>query len=353
MEFFAAFDTWLQAQLAGYIGERTAQLAALLEPFVAACAVLYVLVWGWLQLTGRIDQPVLEGAKRIVVLATVLGLSLGLWSYNELFVDTFIEGPRTIAGALAAGGLASTVGIADTVLAEGITVGENLFKQAGVIDGNFGYYVAAAIVYGVIVVTAGYAAFLDALARIALTVILALGPLFLAALLFDSTKRFFEAWVAQLANYGLVAILTGAVAGLLMQVVRTEATEMAAQGTGIEIAQIVPLVVACVLVLLVMRQVMPIAAGLASGVALASSGVISMALAWTLGRTARFATGLTDGQTSRWDPASRRAGYYAAAPVRAALSRPAAYVRGATREATNVAASRLRPRNEIRRTPPK
>lgn len=353
MEFFAAFDAWLQAQLAGYIGERTAQLAALLEPFVAACSVLYVLVWGWLQLTGRIEQPVLEGAKRIVVLAAVLGLSLGLWSYNELFVDTFIEGPRTVATALASGGLPSTIGIADTVLAEGITVGENLFRQAGVIDGNFGYYLAAALVYGVVVVTAGYAAFLDALARIALTVILALGPLFLAALLFDSTRRFFEAWVAQLANYALVAILTGAVAGLLMQVVRTEATEMAALGTAVEIAQIVPLVVACVLILLVMRQVMPIAAGLASGVALASSGVVSMALGWTLGRTARFARGMTDSQTSRWDPMSRRLGYYAATPARMALARPAAYLRQSAGQATGAAASRLRPRNEIRRAPPK
>jgi type IV secretion system protein VirB6 len=203
-----------------------------------------------------------------------------------------------------------------------------------------------------VVITAGYAAFLDALARIALTVILALGPLFLVALLFDSTKRFFEAWIAQLANYGLVAILTGAVAGLLMQVVRTEATAMAALGTGIEIAEIIPLIVACVLILLVMRQVMPIAAGLASGVALASSGVVSMALGWALGRTARFGRGLTDSQTSRWDPASRRLGYYAAAPARVALARPTAYVRQSVREAAGLASSHLRPRNEIRRAPP-
>ena len=351
MDFFAAFDTWLQAQLAGYIGDRTAQLAALLEPFVAACAVLYVLVWGWLQLTGRIDQPVMEGAKRIVVLAAVLGLSLGLWSYNALFVDTFIEGPRVIATALAAGGVASTVGIADTVLAEGITVGENLFRQAGLFDGNFGFYLVATVVYGAVVITAGYAAFLDALARIALTVILALGPLFLAALMFDSTKRFFEAWVAQLANYGLVAILTGAVAGLLLQIVRTEATELAALGTAVQIAQVVPLLVACVLILLVMRQVMPIAAGLASGVAIASSGVVSTALAWSLGRTARFGRGMTDRETSRWDPMSRRLGYYTAAPARLALSAASARLSGESR--MRATSSFLKPRNEIRREPPR
>jgi type IV secretion system protein VirB6 len=353
MEFFAAFDRWLQTQLATYIADRTATLAALLEPFAAACAVLYVMVWGWMQLSGRIEQPVLEGAKRIVVLAAVLGFALHLWSYNAFFVDTFMDSPRAIATALAANGATTTIGAADTVLAEGVTVGENLFRQAGIIDGNFGFYLAAGLVYVVVVITAGYAAFLDALARIALTVILALGPLFLIALLFDSTRRFFEAWVAQLANYGLVAILTGAVAGLLMQVIRREATELAALGTGIEVAQVVPLVVGCVLILLVMRQVMPIAAGLSSGVALASMGVVSTALAWSLGRSARFTRGLTDSQTSRWDPASRRLGYYVGMPVRGALSYPASRLKEQARAAGAAAGRTLRPRNEIRRAPPR
>lgn len=345
MGFFAAFDTWLQAQLATYIATRAAQLAALVEPLLAACAVLYVMVWGWLQLTGRIEQPVMEAARRIVILAAVFGTAVHLWSYNAYFVDTFMDSPRVVATALAAGGAPGTIGVADTVLTEGATVAENLLKQAGVLSGNFGFYLVGGFVYLVIGLTAGYAAFLDALARIALTVILALGPLFLVSLLFDSTRRFFEAWVAQLANYGLVAILTGAIAGLLMQIVRTEATEMAALGTGVEIAQVVPLMVACLLVLLVLRQVLPIAAGLSSGVALASMGVVSHALAWGLGRTARFSRGLTDSQTSRWDPASRRLGYLVATPLRAGA-------RGALAAAARGSAPILRPRNEIRKVRP-
>ncbi|MFM1990382.1 MAG: hypothetical protein RJA99_3339 [Pseudomonadota bacterium] len=353
MNFFAAFDTWLQAQLATYVATKTAALAALLEPFAAACAVLYVMVWGWLQLSGRIDQPILEGAKRIVILAAVLGLSLQLWSFNAFFVDTFMTAPRELATALAAGADAGTVGVADTVLIEGATVGENLFKKGGVLSGNVGFYIASFIVYGAIGITAGYAAFLDALSRIAISLILALGPLFLIGLLFDATRRFFEAWIAQLSNYGLVAILTGAVAGLLLQIVRTEATQLSALGTDVQIAQIVPLLVACVLVLLVMRQIMPIAAGLSSGVALASMGVVSMAIAWTLGRTGRFTRGAFDSQTSRWDPISRKAGYWTAAPLRLALRTPVARAGESARAAGRAALRTLRPRNEIRRATPR
>jgi len=75
--------------------------------------------------------------------------------------------------------------------------------------------------------TAIYAMFLLALSKIALSILLALGPLFIALLFFETTKRFFEAWVAQLANYAFVALLTVLVAALMMQVVATAAQQAA------------------------------------------------------------------------------------------------------------------------------
>ncbi len=60
---------------------------------------------------------------------------------------------------------------------------------------------------------------------------------------------------------------------------------------------------------------MPMAAGLASGLALSSFGIVSAAIMWGLGRfgrgTGQFARGLLlDRETTRWDSLSRKAGYY-------------------------------------------
>ena len=68
------------------------------------------------------------------------------------------------------------------------------------------------------------------------------------------------------------------------------------------------------LVFLVMRQVMPMAAGLASGLALSTFGTASALAAWGLGKTSRTASDFTRGfaldrETTRWDPLSRKAGY--------------------------------------------
>ena len=48
-----------------YIGDNTARLASVLEPAVVTLATLYVMGWGYLQLTGKIDRAIDAGLKRI------------------------------------------------------------------------------------------------------------------------------------------------------------------------------------------------------------------------------------------------------------------------------------------------
>jgi len=97
--------------------------------------------------------------------------------------------------------------------------------------------------------------------------------------------------------------------------VSTAAQQAASSGGGIQIAQAVRVCMAAGLTFLVMRQVMPMAAGLASGLALSSFGMVSAALAWGFGGATRnsnqFLRGLlVDRETTRWDGASRKSGYY-------------------------------------------
>lgn len=312
MGFFATFSAWLDGILASYVGENTARVASLLEPAVLTLAIVYVMIWGYLQLTGQIEQPFVDGLKRIFVLAVVLGGSLHLWLYHTLIVDTFFTAP----GQLAAGvlGAYDPVGIIDQIIFSGGDAASLLIQKGGIFHGDFSYYIAGFAIYAIVGLTAIYAMFLLALSKIALSILLALGPLFIALLFFETTKRFFQAWVSQLANYAFVTLLTVLVAALMMQVVATAAQQAADQGGGIRIADAVRVCMASGLTFLVMRQVTPMAAGLASGLALSSFNVVSAALAWGLGKATRntgdFARGLTDRETRRSDSFSRKAGYY-------------------------------------------
>ena len=287
MGFFATFWSWLNAQLATYIGDNTARLAAVLEPAVVTLATVYVMAWGYLHLTGRIEEPFSTGLKRIIVLAVILAVSLRLWLYNTVIVDTFYRAPAQVAAAVV--GSSDPVGTIDKIWDNGGAVAGTLWAKGGVLSGDFGFYLAGAVVWFLVGILCVYAMFLIALSSIALAVLLALGPLFIPLALFDGTRRLFAAWISQLATYGLITILTVMVGALLLQIVQSYAAQTAARGTGVLTVDALDMVLVAALVFLVLRQIMPIAAGLGGGLALSSFSAASRAAAWGVRRAGRVA----------------------------------------------------------------
>lgn len=275
MGFFATFWAWLNGQMANYIGDNTARLATALEPAIVTLATIYVMAWGYLQLTGRIEEPVAAGLKRMLVVALVLGVGLRLWLYNSLIVDTFYTAPAQLAAAVV--GSSDPVSTIDAIWERGGSVAGTLWSK-GSESWDVGFHIAGAVVWCFVGMLCVYAMFLIALSNIALAVLLALGPLFIATLFFDSTRRLFIAWIAQLTNYALITVLTVLVAALLLQVVQSYAVQTAALGTAVLTVDALHMVLIAVLVFLVLRQVMPIAAGLAGGAAMSSTGLVSRGL---------------------------------------------------------------------------
>ena len=287
MGFFATFWAWLNGELASYIGANTALVAEALQPAIVTLATLYVMVWGYLQLTGRVEEPLVAGLRRLITVAVVLGCAVQLWLYNSVIVDTFYRAPAQLAAAIV--GSRDPVATIDTVWDRGGAVAGFLWSNGGVFRGDFGFYLAGAVVWALMGLLCVYTMFLIALSGIALAVLLALGPLFLALLLFDATRRFFEAWLAQLANYALITILTVLVTALLLQIVESYAEQTAARGAAVLTVDALDMVLVAVLVFLLLRQVMPIAAALAGGMALSTFGSVSRLVAWGMDRSLRLA----------------------------------------------------------------
>jgi type IV secretion system protein VirB6 len=73
---------------------------------------------------------------------------------------------------------------------------------------------------------------------------------------------------------------------------------------------------------------MPMAAGLASGIALNSFGVVSASVGAGVRALDQFTRGIAmDRETSRWDPLSRKAGYALQRGVRGAVGSAARWTR--------------------------
>jgi type IV secretion system protein VirB6 len=273
MGFFATFSSWLDAQLSNYIGNNTALLSAALEPALVTLGSVYVMFWGYLQLTGKIEEPFIAGLRRIMLLVVVMGCALQLWLYNTVIVDTFYNAPAQLAAAVA--GAASPVSTLDAVWQAAGTVAGELWSRGGIWKDGVGFYIAGILVWIIMGLVCCYAMFLIALSKIALAVLLALGPLFIIFRLFEGTRRLFDAWLMQLANYGFITVLTVMLGALLLSLIQSYATQTAARGSALATVDALDMLLAAVIVLLVLRQIMPIAAGLAGGSALSTMGVWS------------------------------------------------------------------------------
>src|ERR1700691_5894143 len=324
MGFFATFWSWLNGQLATYIGDNTARLASVLEPTVVTLATIYVMAWGYLHLMGKIDEPIVAGLKRICMVALILGVGLRLCLYNTVIVDTFYNAPAQLAAAMV--GSSDPVSTIDTIWESGGAVGGALWNKASTpwSMSDIVFSIAGAIVFCLMAVLCVYAMFLIALSSIALAVLLALGPLFVALLFFDATRRVFVAWIAQLTNYALITVLTVMVAALLLRIVQSYAAQTAARGTAILTVDALHMVLVALLVFLVLRQIMPIASGLAGGASLNSFGFVSRSVSgglraagWWLGRGGNGA-----------QSAAEKAEEYAAPRIFGAVSGAATDVRG-------------------------
>jgi len=307
---FQSFWTWLAARLSAYISVHVASTAAVIEPAAVTAGVIYVMVWGYLQLRGQVDEPIITGVVRLLTLVVVFGVALHLWLYHSLIVDTFFTAPAALAAALVGAG--DPVAMIDSIWDRGGAVAASLWDKGGMLSGEMGFYLAALAVYILVGLVCVYTMFLIALSRVALAVLLAIGPLFIVLTLFNATRRYFDAWLHELANYALVTILTMLVAALMLDLVETYAEQTAARGSAILTVDALNLVLVAGLVALVMRQILPISARLAGGGALSTLGGLSVAGQRLTGTTryvvvqtlnAADNTG-TELRTAVWRPAS-------------------------------------------------
>ncbi len=299
---FATFWTWLTARLASYISTHVAATAAAIEPVAATVAVLYVMIWGYLQLRGQVDEPIVTGAVRLLTLVAVFGVGLRLWLYHELIVDTFFNAPAQLAARLV--GAPDPVAIIDTIWDRGGTVAGSLWDKGSLLSGDGGFYLAGIAVYVLVGAVCVYTMFLISLSRIGLALLLALGPIFIVLTLFDATRHFFDAWLRELANYAFITILTVLLAAMMLDLVEAYASQTAARGTAILTVDALNLVLVCALVALLMRQVMPIAARLAGGGPLSTFGAMA-ATGRQIGRAGRTTVAAMAAATIPTDPAFR------------------------------------------------
>lgn len=268
---FAPGYALIEGRLDAAVAAQTSRVAEAVSGPLTAALVLYVALYGYAVLRGAITEPVRDFAVRSIKLAFIHALATGP-AYGRFVAAPLGDAlPRFIASAIS-GGAAPELGAAfDEVFAYTAWLGEAVAREGSAFD-PAPYVIAAAVfLTGALASTLGFAVAL--LAKLALTVLVALGPAFIALALFDATRRYFFGWLSQAVNYLVLLALVLVVLELVLALMRDRWADLS---TGDPVVAGLVFVALCLIGAIFFLQTPAIAAGVAGG---ASAGLADFAQA--------------------------------------------------------------------------
>ncbi|NNU38825.1 conjugal transfer protein TrbL [Rhizobium sophorae] len=297
-QVFSFVDGQFKSPLENFISSGTSNIASWISGPLTAALTLYVVFYGYLVLRGSVREPILEFAFRAMKLAVIVMLVRNASEYQTYVTNIFFETlPREISQALNSG-TAPSASTFDSLLDKGQNCAREIWARAtwpaDIVTGIGGMMAIGA---SFTVAAIGY--IVSLYARLALAIVLAIGPIFVALAMFQSTRRFTESWIGQLANFVILQVLVVAIGSLLISCIDTTFT--AVESYTDVMMRPVALCAICLAALYVFYQLPGIASALAAGGASLTYGygagrdAHESTLAWAathsaraVGRGARF-----------------------------------------------------------------
>ncbi len=274
---FANLFSQIDQLTSTFVSEISGNVISSAMPVITAALTLAFIFYGLLVARGVVDDSLRDFFFKCFKIGLIVSIASAGGLYQSQIASAIQKTPDEFATAILPSNAAAAsaqgqqaANMIDTAAQEGFDrAGDILHSASWTHPGaSIGLAVMAGICFlATIAITAIGGAFI-LLAKIALAVLAGLGPLFVLALLFKATARFFEAWCGQVLSYGFLVVLISAVFGVMMHMfsgymdsMKVDSTQNLfwnVGGCGI-------LAVACVLIVI---QIPTIASGLSSGVAL-------------------------------------------------------------------------------------
>jgi type IV secretion system protein VirB6 len=209
-------------RLDNFITSTQTSITSSIHSTVIAAATLYFVLYGIAILRGLSEEPfmgiVIRGAKVAIVIALATQSSV----YNEWVAQPLMHGiPDGLAQAVAGekGGAQVFANMYSKVHAIAASVWD---KSRGATEPIY-----AAIGGGILIVCGalytGIGTALLIIVQIALSLLVALGPIFIGLFMFEPTRRWFSGWLGQAVNFlclylfilGIGALITNAILGII------------------------------------------------------------------------------------------------------------------------------------------
>src|SRR3546814_152421 len=203
---FNFLDNQFTTPLQNFISSGTSGISAWVTGPLTAALTLYVMLYGFLILRGSVQEPIMDFAFRAMKLAIILMLVRNAGEYQIYVTEVFFETlPKEVSEALNTGG-APSASTFDSLLDRGQESANDIWGQsAWLVDPLTSFAGLVVVLVTFVVASIGFVVSLYA--RVALAIILAIGPLFIALVMFPSPRHFTAACIALAFTFLFLPIL--------------------------------------------------------------------------------------------------------------------------------------------------
>ena len=270
--------------LAKYISTVSVSLATGITPLVVTGMSIWVLTYGYAVMQGEVEDPFKPFIKKVVTVSLICTFALSTGIYQDVIatgVNEFLAGMVQ----LVSGGNSSNFFEALDQAEEKMAQLAFVISGHGAVVGSLTDFVAGIIVHVattlLLLVCGGY----GLLGKIGLAFVLAFGPMFIAALAFPPTAKFFDAWFGKVMNYVFLITFMTAVSTFAIVIIQ-DYVDTIIQNVANDnaLSDAFGLLTAVGGLIVVAYHMPQVAAALTGGSAMQGMGLGSMALGAFMGR---------------------------------------------------------------------
>jgi len=192
----------------------------LIKPMAKWMGVGYVVLWGFAMMRGLVKEPVMDFFMRVMKMLLISNFALSASEYTNLIKDFVWSVPTKIVSELT-GANEGILILVNQMFSIMLKLGSNYITDANSFTGQVPDLSLLAIgigTWGGGAALTGIIAGTIIIAHIVVSVLLSVGPIFIMCLLFESTKKMFDAWLGMLIGYMITLVLTTLAAYMVMEI---------------------------------------------------------------------------------------------------------------------------------------
>lgn len=270
---------------ATFVTGISSTIASAIIPGVTAAVTIWIVMYGWSVVLGEVHEPLHQFTERAFKVSAILAVALGSGAYQSYVVD-FVNGLTTgLAQTVMPGSTSNLFSVIDQLDSKGFQLMQMFWERGTNLLpwGGYGDLISALIVGISSAIAELVIAGLLLVVKVALALMLAVGPLFVACLAFGPTRRFAEGWIGTVANYCLLIFFLAATSAICLSIYQAFFDHMlATSASDSPLGDATSLLALVGALTILITQLPGIAAGIAGGAAV--SGGAARAVGAVLGR---------------------------------------------------------------------